>query len=679
MIRVARARLMATTIAVSVASLGNAQTWTPIGPPGGDVRSLTIDRNDPDVVYLGTIDGAIYRSKNGGRSWRRLDPGFPLRAHSLDDIIVTVRGEIFIGYWQVDGGGGGVARSLDGGRTFELLDGIKGHSVRGLDVFASNPNVLVAAAIDGVFRSENGGASWSRISPEGHPGLRNVGSIAVDRNDPNVIYAGTWHLPWKTIDGGRNWRRISAGMIPDSDVMTITIDLHSPRTIYATACSGVYRSTSRGDAWSKARGIPNSSRRTRAFIQDPRQPDTLFAGTTEGLYVSEDGMRSWRRLTSDRLVINTIAILQSGAFLLGCDGVGVLRSDDRGRTWTSANQGFLERSVARIAIDASETRLFAGLVNAHRHGGVRVTAPDNCAWCVLGRGIEGREVLALARTSHGTFVGTDDGIHVHRPPSNVWRRMSTEDGGLERHPRITEILALSDRVLLAASPSGLWRSEDAGHGWTRRMLGRSSVVSAIGRSTVNPRMVLAATPLDLFRSEDGGGSWDLVAGAPPSGRTQALGFLPTDDGVVFAGTTRGLFKSRDGGRSWRHRGGGLPHGSIPDIAVHPDGRTVYAANYTHGGVYRSGDAGETWSRMPESGLHSERIWALELDPTLSAFLLAAAPHGGIHLLPLETSVSGEDTAPAVESRPIPSPKCLITEIIRRLDRSRRADLAPQSR
>jgi photosystem II stability/assembly factor-like uncharacterized protein len=680
-LQISSVRLLAAAVAVGPSSLAYAQTWTPIGPPGGDVRCLTVDRRDPDVVFLGTIDGALYRSTNGGQSWRRLDPGFPLRAHSLDDIVVTVRGEILVGYWQVDGGGGGVARSTDGGRTFTLLEGVKGHSIRGLDVFASNPDVMVAAALDGVFRSEDGGSSWSRISPEGHPDLRNVGSVAIDRNDPRVIYAGTWHLPWRTLDGGRNWKRISAGMVTDSDVMTLTIDLRSPSTVYATACSGIYRSIRRGDGWSKARGIPNSSRRTRAFAQDPSRPDTFFAGTTEGLYMSEDGMKSWRRLTSNRLAINAIAVLQSGALLLGCDGVGVLRSDDRGRTWTSANLGFLERSVARVAIDASETRLFAGLVNAHRHGGVRVTAPKGCAWCVLGQGLEERDVLALARTPHGTFAGTDDGIYAHRPPSDVWWRARTEDGGLERHPRVTEIVALSDRILLAASPLGLWRSEDEGYRWRRQILGRSSIVSAIGRSPVDPQIVLAATPLDLFRSGDGGASWEKLAGAPPSGQTQTIGFLPTDAGVVFAGTTRGLFKSRDGGRSWYYRGGGLPHGSIPAVAVHPNGRTVYAANYTHGGVYRSDDTGENWSRITEAGLHSERIWALELDPTSSAFLLAAAPHGGIHLLPLKADVS-EEAAPSTlagESRAVSSTKCLLTEIVLRLNRVERAALVPESR
>ena len=60
-----------------------AENWMPIGPQGGDVRSLAADPRDPRVVYLGTADGVLYRSEDTGASWRRLRPGFPERGMSL--------------------------------------------------------------------------------------------------------------------------------------------------------------------------------------------------------------------------------------------------------------------------------------------------------------------------------------------------------------------------------------------------------------------------------------------------------------------------------------------------------------------------------------------------------------------------------------------------------------------
>src|SRR5688572_9282255 len=151
-----------------------AQSWVPVGPPGGDVRALAADPRDPRRIYLGTADGLLYRSDDMGRRWQRMSPGFPQRGVSLDDIVVTPAGVLLVGYWEVQGTGGGVARSADGGRTFTILEGVRGEPVRALAVGPRNPDLVVAGSMTGVFRSLDGGRSWRRITPEGHPDLRNV-------------------------------------------------------------------------------------------------------------------------------------------------------------------------------------------------------------------------------------------------------------------------------------------------------------------------------------------------------------------------------------------------------------------------------------------------------------------------------------------------------------------------
>src|SRR5262245_36103972 len=318
-----------------------------MGPTGGDVRALTADPSREDTVLLGTADGILYRSEDGGRRWQRLLPGFPKRGMSLDNVVIDERGRVLVGYWEVEGKGGGVARSTDGGRTFIILPGIEGESVRALAIAASDPDVLVAGTLTGVFRSDDGGDGWRRISPLGHPEIKNVESVAVDTADPRVVYAGTWHLPWKTLDAGRTWRAIAAGMIDDSDVFTITLDRRTPRTVYASACTGIYRSKDGALRWAKVRGIPTSSRRTRSFAQDKRRHETLYAGTTEGLWISEDDTATWRLATSKQLVVNSV-VQTRDAILLGCDAAGVLRSHDGGRSFTASNEGFTEQLVSRL-------------------------------------------------------------------------------------------------------------------------------------------------------------------------------------------------------------------------------------------------------------------------------------------------------------------------------------------
>src|SRR5260370_26711986 len=108
-----------------------AQSWMAVGLPGGDVRALAADPRDPRVVYLGTADGILYRSGDGGASWRRSQPGFPLRGMSLDQIIVDTAGAVLVGYWEGTGPGGGVGRGRDEGGSFTILPEMGGRTGRG--------------------------------------------------------------------------------------------------------------------------------------------------------------------------------------------------------------------------------------------------------------------------------------------------------------------------------------------------------------------------------------------------------------------------------------------------------------------------------------------------------------------------------------------------------------------
>jgi photosystem II stability/assembly factor-like uncharacterized protein len=615
-----------------VASPAGAETWTAVGPPGGDVRALAADPRDPRRLYLGTSDGVMYRSDDSGGRWQRLQPGFPRRGVSLDDILVDPRGVLLVGFWEVHGGGGGVARSVDGGKTFTLLPGIEGEAVRALTLAPSNPNIVVAGSHHGVFRSLDQGQSWQRISPENHPDLKNIDSLAVDPRDPNIIYTGTWHLPWKTLDGGRNWQPINTGMIDDSDVMTMTVDRWNPQNIFATACSGIYRSNNAAAQWTRIRGIPSSSRRTRAFAQSPDDQSLLYAGTTEGLWVSGDASATWRLVTQNDLVVNSVVALPGGSVLLGTEGAGVVRSTDGGKTWLTSNQGFSERFVSRAVFDPVQRRVIAAIWGDRRHGGVFMAQGPRGPWSRLGNGLEGREVLSLALVGREVLAGTDDGLFLSNSVTGVWTRLATVVAGAELHPRVTDILAPSARTLLAATASGLLRSGDGGRSWARLRLGPAEQINALAVSPTDVSVVVAATPLGFFRSADQGLTWSQVSSGLGDSLVQALAFVPSNEKILFAATRRGLFRSSDQGTTWTRCTGGVPHTDLTGLAVHPDGHTIYVSDFTWGGIFRSLDGGVSWSRMPTDGLASDRVWTLSLDPTSPDRLLVASPTGGLHLL-----------------------------------------------
>jgi photosystem II stability/assembly factor-like uncharacterized protein len=632
-----RGRTLALVLGLLAAWRTEAQTWTQAGPTGGDVRDLAADPRDPRVVYLGTADGVLYRSGDAGLRWRRLAPGFPLRGMSLDNVVVDPRGRILVGYWEVDGPGGGVARSLDEGRTFAVLEGLKGHSVRALAAGPWDPDVLVAGAIDGVFRSDDGGDTWRRISPENHPELRNVESVALDPTRPDVAYVGTWHLPWKTMDGGRTWRQVHAGMVEDSDVFTLTLDRRDPRTMYATACTGIYRSRDGAGVWSKAKGIPSSSRRTRSFAQDPEQATVFFAGTTEGLFVSEDDTSTWRLATRKDVIVNSIAPLPHSAgdvLLLGTEGAGVLRSTDGGRTFTASNDGFAEQVYTRVLVDPKASTVVVGVKGDRNHSGVlRAPRPEG-PWTRVGDGLEGREVLTLVLDRDEVIAGTDDGLFRSMSHCGLWSRLPTIVDGIDAHPHVADLALLPGGTLLAATADGLLRSADGGSTWQRQTLGLARSVLALAASPRDPRLLIAATPLGTYRSTDAGASWEQVARglADPGIEIHYMSFLPSRDSVVFAATRAGLLRSTDQGRVWKRCSGQLPISDIAGLAFSSDGARVYASDYTFGGLYESRDAGDTWTRLPATGLTSDRVWWLAADPSTPGRLLASASTGGLHVL-----------------------------------------------
>src|SRR5262245_50068889 len=576
MIRPAITRTLVAALAATLlgASAVRAQSWIPVGPPGGDVRSLAADPRDPRRLYLGTADGGFYRSSDAGLRWQRMGPGFRRRGASLDEIVVDRRGVVLVGFWDVSGNGGGIARSEDGGQSFTMLAGIEGQSVRALAQAPANPQVLVAGTIGGVFRSLDTGKTWQRITAEDQAELRNVESVAIDPVNPDVIYIGTWHLPWKTVDGGASWELIHTGMIDDSDVFTMTVDRWNGRKVYATACSGIYRSADGAARWTRIRGIPASSRRTRSFAQDPDNRDVFYAGTTEGLWVTDDATMTWRLATAKSVVVNSVLALPGDLLLLGTEGAGVLRSTANARPWTASNQGFSERFVSRIVFDPVGRRVLAGIWGDRNHGGVFTAPSPQGTWSRLGEGLEGREVLSLAVAGNQVLAGTDDGVFLSSDASSSWRRLPTVVGGIDLHPRVTDLVALTDQVFLAASPQGILRSADGGAIWRRPTLGMWGPATSFAVSSRSLGLVLAATPLGFFKSVDGGDRWVLVSRGLGAAEAHSIAFVPSDDRLVYATSPKGLFRSKDQGATWSQVTGGIPFTDITGLAVGGDGRTL---------------------------------------------------------------------------------------------------------
>jgi photosystem II stability/assembly factor-like uncharacterized protein len=145
-----------------------ARQWTVLGPDGGDVRSLAYDPQNPDRILLGTSTGVIFVSDDAGHHWSRFAKLGAGDDYVLDHIAFDPQNSktIFVSAWSVqDQSAGDIFRTYNAGKDWDVLAGMHGKSVRAMAISASDNKVVVAGALDGVYRSTDGGNAWQRISP----------------------------------------------------------------------------------------------------------------------------------------------------------------------------------------------------------------------------------------------------------------------------------------------------------------------------------------------------------------------------------------------------------------------------------------------------------------------------------------------------------------------------------
>jgi photosystem II stability/assembly factor-like uncharacterized protein len=553
--------------------------WTPVGPAGGDARALTAVPGQPNHLYLGTLDSWIYESVDQGNSWRRLAKLDDADDLVLDSIVVDSAdpATLYVGAWKLGQPGGGLWVSHDTGKNWNTVEALNGQSIRAFAQAPSNPRILFAGTLEGVFRSTDAAATWTLISPPGSREIHEVESLAVDPVDPNIVYAGTWHLPWKTEDGGKNWKNMKVGLIDDSDVFSIVIDPASPKTILLSACTGIYKSENAGGLFHKIAGIPSTARRTRVLMQDPSHRQVVYAGTTEGLYKTVDGGKNFTRMTGPDVIVNGVFVDpdDSNHVLLATDRSGVLESKDAGTSFAASNEGFSERKVAALLVDCrNPARLFAGVVNDKTYGGAFVSTNGGAAWEQIDEGLAGRDVFALAQaqdgtivagTSHGVFALVEDlaaGVAPHWEPRNtivntIAKAVTETHSGkrinvekmvkapvIELQSRINA-LDVSGDAWLVSTNNGLLTSKDQGSSWQGGTDNRSTGYLSV---TARGATMVAARPDGVVLSRDAGASWMPMQ--IPSMLTRIHRVAFSSDGTLWLGAREGVYFTRDQGKTW---------------------------------------------------------------------------------------------------------------------------------
>ncbi len=659
-------------LAVSPANaVERARVWQMTGPFGGDVKALVIDPRNADRVLIGTNDGQLFRSTDGGQIWRRLRPGIKAPGFAITFIQFdrAQAGTIFVGLKQVqdakdDATGGGLYVTENNGDSWRELAALRNHSVLGLAQAATDPDVLVTVARDGVYHSADHGATWRRITPENDKELTGFHSAAIDPRDPNTIFAGTWHLPWKTTDGGQTWKLTGmkeTGMIDDSDIFSIRIDEASPDAMWMSACSGIYRSTDGSANWTKVKGIPYSARRTHTIYPHPTLPEVVFAGTIEGLWRSVKGgaPETWRQVTS-RLVINAVAVHpdRPERVFAATENYGVLISNDGGENYELSNAGFISRYVNAIVADRTERgRIYAGVLYDSANGGFFISEDGGLTWKQSVEGMGVRDVYSIYQSEaepETIYAGTNSGLFRSADRGRSWAPVKRIDPAAEPlpakaleptsadlQPMPVQTAAAPARKQPAKRPVPVVKTSTVAQGRAKKP---GAPKNPAPPAPIDPQNVLADLQTQIFmlsplklrpsvpnltasqRANQGEGiaapAAALAENAGPSAEPPAHGFV--------AVTWDGLFRSADEKKGWQALK--LPAGANSDgrltlraLATSPHAPGLILLG-TDTGLLISRDNGDSFETLP-LGEKPMRMRTLSFDPRTAETIYAGTTEG----------------------------------------------------
>jgi photosystem II stability/assembly factor-like uncharacterized protein len=434
-----------------------------------------------------------------------------------------------------------------------------------------------SGAID--VRATHDQANWELVGIEGAM-LR---QLVASPTDPRALLAmDVLGGLFVTTDGARSWARPRAAGLPSS---ALSAAWCADGSLYVDAfdsgsSAGVYRSRDNAASFQPMGG-------TNGFIScdaDGTRP-FLAENTTAPALSRWDGS-TFSRVPGGPVGIVSVAADGRAAFATSTSG-GVFRSTDGGVTWAKTA---LARNLVSVLAVSAETALGIDF-----DGGLQRTADGGTTW-----GPVLRDFVAVTRAPKGmlTALGTDGGI-----------RRSADGGASWTEP----VGALPPRwsVAVADTSAGTWVATSRavyvldGNSFRLVTTGMGGLAGAVF-SDARTGFMYAAYDVGLYRFRNGG-PWELVLPGP----IQRVRFHPSSTGTMFAGIPDMVFASTDSGATWS-RLPGAP--AVPFVA--PDGRTWYADN---AGLWRSDDAGVSWSRLWQWTIGSPRVSAMAFEGSAILF------------------------------------------------------------
>jgi photosystem II stability/assembly factor-like uncharacterized protein len=480
-------------------------------------------------------------------------------------------------------------------------------------------SVAYAATPNGVFRSDDGAASWRQSGLTG----QSIGQIVSAPGAGFVLATGSGTL-YISRDAGATWVPVAG--LPLS-LALVAIDPRSPATAYAVGGvdGAIWRSTDAGSSWQRLSETPGQP---SAFAFDSRAMYIRAFDAVDNiykLYKSSDGGVTWTTVSSPVPYPTAIAGSAATGFVY-TGGVGSFcRSGDSAATWTCSS--FPQYPIRIVEVPGGPGA--APHILAVSEGGVYVSLDGGATWAHAdGELGSGGYATALASDVSGSLALAGTQTQVFRSPDrgDSWTSASA---GL--HSSLVNALAIDpqdpSRVWtavygFAGSPNfGLFRSVDAGLSWSLGD-GPPVSVSALAIGPGHPSTLYAGGAA-VYRSDDDGEHWTTSSPLPAPGLdVSTLSIDPGSPDRVWAIASGGLFRSDDGARSWTSdrvvaqdiycllfdakRPGTMYAGSYFDISS-----GFYPEPYG-GSIFVSRDSGANWTQI-QRGFESA-VLAIASDP-----------------------------------------------------------------
>jgi photosystem II stability/assembly factor-like uncharacterized protein len=637
--------------------------WRMAGPfRGGRTRAATGVPSQPNVFYMGQVNGGVWKSDDYGRTWNPIfdrestqSIGAIAVAASDPNVVYVASGE---GLLRPDlSVGNGIYKSTDAGRTWTHLNekggGLTdGQQIPALAVDPRDANKVYAAVLGhpfgpnaerGLYRSLDGGQSWQKML--GKDENTGASDVEIDPSNPDTVYASMWEVrdgPWedgnefdgaggglyKSTDGGATWRQLTNGLPQDLSQINVAVAPSHPRRLYATLGTvsgklGFYRSDDAGASWAEITADPRASGRIGGGDLpiprvDPQNPDLIYVVSTVTMR-STDGGKTW-----------------SG--FRGAPG-----GDDYQNLWINPTNGNIMLLVADqgAAVTVNRGASWSSWYNQPTAQLYHAIADNSFPYRVCGGQQESGSVCISSRGNDGAITFRD------------WHPVGViEYGYIAPDPLDHDVIYGGGRTEVSKYHWSTGEVQNVTPIPVRNARYRDDRTEPLMFSPADPHVLYYALNI-LFKTSDGGNSWQRISkdltrenpGVPASvgerhnkevekarGVIYALAPSFKDISTVWAGTDDGLiWITRDGGTDWADITPKelTPWSKVTQIsASHFDERTAYASvsrlriDDMRPYIYRTHDSGRTWklitSGLPDFG----PVDTVREDPVRKGLLFA---------------------------------------------------------